>query len=288
MSDNIIDLSQMMARGAYHSAAPHTEDDQKTKNRNPLRNAMNILDLGDARKGMKKGRRSLNDAITTRNKGAQKPGLNALRDSRLTFRVDAETLLESVNFSKGSVEDLLAAGLTGKMKKAEINLVAIEVGQLVNSSAYMNGSSIEERAVNREVGRRLAEHFAHTYFDDQDEVDALMVFINGFIERNEMLEKGYYFWEGQAYESYKPVPISIVYKLGEINWSKETVSSFVANEQRVTERIETASASVTNDDVTLKLSQIVAKFSKIKEKVTDDDALHDIQWVLDLQSIINL
>jgi len=288
MTDNIINFDHFKSERPDHSASARAEQDLGSRSRNPLRNAMKIMDLGETRKGIKQGPRSLNDALIVRGKGQQKPGLTALRESRLTFRVDAAGLLESVNFSKGSVEDLLSIGLAGKMKKAEANLAAIEVGQLVNSAAYMNGSTIEERTVNRETGRRLAEHFAQKYFDDQDDAAALMVFINGFIERNEMLEKGYYFWEGQVYESYKPVPISIVYKMGNIHWSKETVESFKANELNVAERIKNAAATVTDDVVSAKLAQIEAKFSKIKEAENDDNTIQDLQWVLDLQSIINL
>jgi len=201
------------------------------------------------------------------------------------MRLDTEALLESVHFNEGSVEDCVAMGLTGSMSQAEANLVAIELGRLINSAVYKHGLTIEERAINGEIGRRLAEYFALTYFEDKDQAKALMVLVDAFIERNGLLEKGYYFWDGQAYEAYKPVPISIIYKLGDVHWSKETAEAFRCNEQIVEETIKNAVATVNDDVVSDKLAQIMGKLGIIKDTVNEDDVLRDIQWVLDLQHL---
>ena len=106
------------------------------------------------------------------------------RDSGLSIRMDSEALLESMMFEKGSVEEFISKGLSDVMKKAEANLTAVELGQLINSAAWSNGATIEERAINRESGIRLAEHFANTYIDDPNKRDAFMESIRDFAKRD--------------------------------------------------------------------------------------------------------
>jgi len=194
---------------------------------------------------------------------AKKPGSLVHKEPGISVHVDTEALLESVKFNKGSIEELIAKGLEGKMKKAESNLVAIELGKLINCSTYYYGMTVDKHAASREVGLRLARLFIRTYFDAPEDAKACIERIKVFIERNEMLEKGYYFWEGHAYESYKPIPISIVYLLGGVRWSRETVAAFKDNENRVAEIIETTRANVSDSIVAKKLDQIFEKISLI-------------------------
>ena len=252
---------------------------------NATRDIMGSPDNRSAHRRHTQFRGSLNRDSLTREKRVKRPGSASLLESGISIRVDTEALLESVRFNKGSIEDFLSIGLTGIMNKAEANLVAIELGRLINSAVYKHGLTIEERAVNGEIGRRLAEYFAYSYFEDTDEAKALMVLVNAFIEKNAMLEKGYYFWDGQAYEPYKPVPISIVYKLGDVHWSRATVEAFRNNEKVVGETINNAVASVDDETVSARLALIMAKLGMIKDTVDEDDIIHDIQWVLDLQHL---
>jgi len=253
--------------------------------RNPSLDIMNSLSIKNAQRRSKHGRSDHDMASVTQAVRERRQGLGALRSHDYNIRIDTEALLEAVKFNKGSIEDYLAMGLSGSMNKAEANLVAIELGRLINSAVYKHGLTIEERAANSEIGRRLAEYFAFTFFEDRDEAKALMVLVNSFIERNMILEKGYYFWDGQAYESYKPVPISVVYKLGDVHWSRETAEAFHNNERLVEETINNAVATVDEDIVSAKLGQIMAKLGLIKDTVDEDEILHDIKWVLDRQHL---
>ena len=250
---------------------------------NPSRDIMRSLDHRKTHRRAKHFRSGLNRDSLALDSVEKKAGSAALRDIGSSIRKDTQALLESVNFNRGSIEEFVSVGLTGSMNKAEANLVAIELGRLINSAVYMHGLTIEERAANSEIGRRLAEHFATNYFEDQDEAKALMVLVNAFVEKNRMLEKGYYYWEGQAYESYKPVPISIVYKLGDVHWSRETAEAFRNHERIVGETIKNAVASVDENAVSARLAQVMGKLGMIGDIVDEDDTLQNIQWVLDLQ-----
>ena len=207
------------------------------------------------------------------------------RDSGLKIRMDSEALLESMMFEKGSVEEFISKELSGVMKKAEANLVAVELGQLINSTAWKNGTTIEERAVNRESGVRLAEHFANTYINDSDKRDAFMESIRAFAERDAKLDKGYYRWDDQMIESYKPPP-SVLGKSNMLaadqQWSAEAVRAFEANEKRVTEQIAKAIASMNDDVVTNTLERLLEKLSMITDTVNEENPLSEVQWVLDI------
>jgi len=250
---------------------------------NPSRGIMRSLDHRNAHRRIKHYRSSLHRGSLALDDKEKKPGSTALRDIGNSIRADTQALLESVSFNRGSIEEFVSVGLSVSMGKAEANLVAIELGRLINSSVYKHGLTIEERAVNSEIGRRLAEYFALTYFEDQDEAKALMVLVNAFIEKNWMLEKGYYFWDGQAYEAYKPVPISFVYKLGDVHWSRETAEAFRSHERIVEETINNAVASVDDNAISARLAQIMEKLGMICGQADEDITLRNIQWVLDLQ-----
>jgi hypothetical protein len=212
------------------------------------------------------------------------PGLRVINDSESNVRIGPSALLESIAFSKDSIEEYISAGLRDKMKKAGTSLVAIELGYMINSFSNKNGSTVEERAITREIGRRLAEYFIQTFIDDPVEKKERMAGINGFAERDMMLEKGYYFWEGKAYEIYKPVPISIFFKKTNTRWSKKTVDAFKANEKEVAASINAAISAIKNDTVSAKLEQILAKYNRIANPVSNIDVPSGVQWFIDLQN----
>jgi len=147
--------------------------------------------------------------------------------------------------------------------------------------------TVEKQAANREVGLRIAEHFAQRYFGEPGEARKCLRRIKSFIRRNEMLDKGYYYWEGQAYESYKPVPISIVYKFGGVHWSKETVEKFRRNERKVARTISNAKAMVNDRVVADKLAQVYAKFERIRDSADRSGDLSEVQKILDIHSILD-
>ena len=212
------------------------------------------------------------------------PGFRVIKDGDSTVRIGPSALLESITFSKDSIEEYISTGLKDKMKKAGTNLVAIELGYMINSFTNKNGSTVEERAVTRETGRRLAEYFIQTFIEDAVEQKEFLAGIDGFVERDMMLEKGYYFWEGKAYEIYKPVPISIFFKNTTTRWSKKTVDAFKANEKEVTTTINAAISSIKNDSVSAKLEQILAKYNRIANPVSNVDVPNGVQWFIDLQN----
>lgn len=211
-------------------------------------------------------------------------GLFEIKDLSPNSRGNPAAHLESMSFCKDLIEDYISAGLKGKMKKASANFVAIELGHMINSFANKNGVTIEERAINREAGLHLAEYFANTFLSGPAEVKVFMDGIKGFAQRDTMLEKGYYFWEGQAYEIYKPVPISIFFKRNDARWSKETAEAFKANEHKVTDMISAAITTLGNDIVVSKLEQILAKYHLIINSTNKDTVPSFIQWIKDRQN----
>jgi len=203
---------------------------------------------------------------------------------------DTKSLLEAICFYKNSIEELISTGLADKIQEAEAKLVAIELGKLINGYAYNYGSTVEERAKNREIGSRLAEHFARVHFSAPGEAQLFLEKVYGYVEIDEMQEKGYDFWEGEAYESYKPHPLSIVWKRWERGgarpYSQESVDAFHENERKVTETIAKAKAKVSNDDVSRKLEQIHEVFGIIKDTVEDDDeARSNVRLIGDLNML---
>jgi len=273
--------------------------DKGVEKRQLFRDVMGNHAFKEAKMSLIKGYRRRLDAQTTL--GADKPsrpiGADSLDAARAkqpipflrrtpdaSILIDAEALFESINFSKGSIEELVSKGLAGSMSKAECNLVAIELGKLVNCAAYYYDLTTEKKAANREIGLRLARFFAQSYFDDPTDEKACLERIESFIERNEMLDKGYYFWAGQAYESYKPVPISIIYKLGEVHWSKETADEFRNNEKKVAEIIRKAKLKVGDNEVSEKLGKIFRKFGLLGGVAAEGGDLGAPQRVLAILS----
>jgi len=203
---------------------------------------------------------------------------------------DTKSLLEAINFYKNSIEELISSCLSDKIRKAEAKLVAIELGKLINSYAYNYGPTIEERAKNRELGSRLAGHFAQAFLSGPGEAEAFLERVGDFVRIDEMQEKGYDFWDGQVFESYKPHPLSIVWKRWERGgarpYSRETVAAFEENEKKISETIAKARTKVGDDDVSKRLGQIREVFGIIKDTVDDDDELRtNIKLIGDLNML---
>jgi len=188
-------------------------------------------------------------------------GLLVLEDSILrTIGTSAYDIYNQTVFQTGSIEDLISQQFSAYVEYSKADLIAIELGKLIRISAKMIGLTVEERAICRELGTRLAGLLANTYFNCPKEANAFTDTIKSYTQRDEMLDKGYYFWEGQAYESYKPIPISIQWKRWEHGgprpYSDDDVEIFRAKEKKVTQAINHAIASVTDDMVLCELMKL--------------------------------
>jgi len=204
-----------------------------------------------------------------------------------SIRFVPTTPLDSVIFEAGSIEEFISNGLTGKMKKNGPGFVALKIGYMVNSFINNNGATIEERAIQREVGLRLAEYFAKAFIDSPDEAQAFVDGIKGFAYRDTLMEKGYYFWEGQPYELYKPIPNSIIYKRSNSSWSTEAVEAFTTYEQKVTHTINEAIAKLNNDIVADQLERVLAEYSLLTNPVSADYVPCSIQWFVEMRNRLN-
>lgn len=195
--------------------------------------------------------------------------------------------LDSMSFDAGSIEEYITTGLAGKMVKPGLNYVALKLGYMINSFSNRNGATIEERAVNREVGLRIAEYFADAFIDKPFEVQSFTDGLKGFAYRDILMEKGYYFWEGQAYELYRPVPNSIIYKRSGTSWGSEAVEAFRAYEQKVASTISEAIKNLDNDIVANTLNRILAEYSLISNPTHDYDIPCSIQWFVEMRNRLN-
>jgi hypothetical protein len=213
-------------------------------------------------------------------------GLLEFKDSDPTDSLNPECLLRSMGFAKNSIEELISVALTGRMAKAEANLVAIELGYLINSSTYKNGATIEERAINRETGMRLAERFAQTYFGVPGEVNALMSELVAFAEKDIMREKGYVIWERQACRSYRALPISVVYTQDGNRWRNETMDAAEADEKMVDDAVRAAKSKLNDLAVAAKLEQVLDRLSLIDKSGGRDATVSDIQWLMGIKDRI--
>ena len=188
-------------------------------------------------------------------------GLLMLEDSILrTMGTSAYDIFNQTVFQTGSIEDLISQQFSAHVEYSKADLIAIELGKLIRISAKMIGLTVKERAISREIGSRLAKLLANTYFSSVNEVSAFTDTIKSYAQRDEMLDKGYYFWEGQAYESYKPIPISIQWKRWEHGgprpYSDRDVETFRVKEKEVTQAISNAIASITDDMVLHELMKL--------------------------------
>jgi len=223
--------------------------------------------------------------------GNASPGSRAFSEKgpETTIRMNTETILKSMLFSKDSIEKHISNSLTDKMNKTEANLVAFEIGQLINSAGYKNGLTIEERAINREKGLRLAEYFSLTYFDDFDEGKVFLEHTKDFAEHDEKLDKGYYFWDGQAYESYKPHPLDMKWQQwkrgGALPYNYKDLIAFEVNKKMIEETINTAKRKVSNYQVANILREINHRFGMIQYAMTVEPTPIDTEWDWDIDEL---
>ena len=192
---------------------------------------------------------------------AIRSGLLELEDCVLRMvGTSAYDIYNQAVFQAGSIEDLISQQLSTHVDYSKADLIAVELGKLTRISSKMIGLTIEERAISREIGLRLAGMLANAYLSCPKEVAEFTDTIKSYAQRDEMLDKGYYFWEGQAYESYKPIPISIQWKRWEHGgprpYSDRDAEAFREKEKEVTEAINIAVASVTDDMVLVELMKL--------------------------------
>jgi hypothetical protein len=104
-------------------------------------------------------------------------------------------------FMEGTLEHFITDALDGKARNA--SLIAGELGQMIRSAAYSNGTTIEERATLREIGMQHAEYIAKNYFDNPDEAKAFLDVVRGFYENDILRDKGYTVIEGTNIAPFK-------------------------------------------------------------------------------------
>ena len=178
--------------------------------------------------------------------------------------------------------------------KPNSSLVASELGQMIRSAAYNNGTTVEERAVLRETGMKNAEYIAQNFFDNPDEAKAFLDGIKRFYYNDILREKGYTVLEGSGspyiFKSYtsphngeininefsKKYGISDVKSLlsdpikwteftSELNknkdkWSEEIIKAFEDNAQNVTNIINLVKSSLNEESVTSSMARILKAF----------------------------
>ena len=89
-----------------------------------------------------------------------------------------------------SLDFVMSDALEGK-KVDNRTAAGIELTKMVMSTAYGNGETVEERAINRELGMRHAEYIAENYFNDHDEAKAFLDRVKLEYENDILREKGY-------------------------------------------------------------------------------------------------
>lgn len=199
------------------------------------------------------------------------------------------------NYTEGTLEKFISDSLDGKAQNS--TLVAQGLAEKIKSAAYGNGATVEERAINREIGMQNARYIAETYFDNPDEAKAFMDEINRFYEKDILREKGYIAPDNSDAEPYKSYlnPPNAIKTDGNINsaaimkhfgasdeiladpqkrmkfmlgldmrgdqWQKDIADAFDENEEKVTNIIDQIKASALNDDdVMNSLARILKAF----------------------------
>ena len=180
-----------------------------------------------------------------------------------------------------SVEDYISARLIGKLKIVEAKLVAIELGYLINSAAYGNGSTIEERAVNRELGSRLAKRMSQTIFDDSDEAAAFVRGIENFVEEDICIEKSRYLRNTPACRTSYPIAVSYENLRKDPLWCNVAYTAVEIHEREASRLINDAAASLDEDTVNERLALFLGNFKLLQATMTDN-VLDDIERVLEI------
>jgi len=189
------------------------------------------------------------------------PNMNLLRITDAEIPMFTESDINAMKFSKNSIEKYISSKLAKNMKKVKANIIAIELGQLINSHFHKNGSTFEDRAVNRKTGLLLAEHFARTSFCCPDAAKAFMEDVKGFAERDELQEECKFIWLGKSFDA--NTPLSTVFERGETHLSSEAVEVVEANERVVKKSILSAVSKVNDVEVFKTLRRITDNFSML-------------------------
>ena len=195
--------------------------------------------------------------------------------------VNRRMMREAIHRNDFCVVDYITVGLTGKIKIIEAKLVAIELGRLINSALFENGSTIEERAQNREIGLRLAEYLAKILFDDKHEASAFLRGLRQLADEDIFIEKTDYYRSVHAFSTLQTIPVSGYIGMGEFFWYDSSLVSMEIYDNEVSETINRAIDSLSDETVTENLKQFLDKFNLLQCTMTDN-VLDDIQRVLDI------
>ena len=96
----------------------------------------------------------------------------------------------SSKYGRTAVEDYINKWLMKKMTKRDSTRLALELGHLINSAAYGYGDTVEERAMFRDTGTRIAEYIIKTVYSDPDDVKSFMDGIMEYARCDILREKG--------------------------------------------------------------------------------------------------
>jgi len=193
------------------------------------------------------------------------------------------------NFDEHSLGGFVVKALEGKAEKA--GFVANELQRMISGTLFNNDASLEERAMNREIGLKNAEYLAENYFDNPDEAKAFLDEVYRFAENDILREKGYIVFEnsdmkpfrnyespldGQiswnAYAEVAGIKLEDVmnkpqefFKLLNTNnnrskWSEEIVKNFEENEKQVDDIISGIRSSLSESTVNSSLQRILKGF----------------------------
>ena len=211
---------------------------------------------------------------------------NSLRSERKDAQkkegaVNRRMMRENIHRNDFRVVDYVTVGLTGKLKIIEAKLVAIELGRLINSALFENGSTIEERAQNREIGLRLAEYLAKLLFNDKRETSSFLRGLRQLADEDIFIEKTDYYRSIQTYGTLRSIPVTGFFSVGEFFWYDSALMSMEIYDNEVSEIINRAIDSLSDETVTEHLKQFLDKFNLLQCTMTDN-VLDDIQRVLDI------
>lgn len=93
-------------------------------------------------------------------------------------------------YSQGSIGEAIHGFLSGgKMDGSAI--IAGELGAMLEGVQSNPNGTVEERAVNRELALRSAEHIAKNYITDPNEAEAFMKLVKEAADNDILREKGY-------------------------------------------------------------------------------------------------
>ena len=220
---------------------------------------------------------------SVRKKGTTRPGHKGV--SRKNGQASKRLVCETLRRQDFYAVDYITVGLTGKLKIIEAKLVAIELGCMINSALYENGSTIEERAQNREIGLRLAEYLAHIFIDDKDEAVAFMRGIRQLVDEDIFIEKADYCRNIQDLSTFRSIPVTGFFGVSEFFWYDNALTTIAIHDKEVSGIINKAIDSLSDITIKERLKQFLDKFNLLQCTMTHN-VFDDIQRVLDIHQKI--